>query len=211
MNVIKSLAAQFCVLTLLSGTSAWAGILDDHTDAYDNDLGPGTGGRWAGSVPFSDGNDLNGFIDFAVFTAQQFNNNFSGLGYVPTGPLVYAYQVFNTGPATVNSETISASNPASGIGQFDIGDEDADVLVLGSGVADWDFVPAISPGESSWGLAFSSPNIPELVLASSTSGDALSLATAILPVPSDTPVPEPSAMLLVMAAAATLAMARRTR
>jgi hypothetical protein len=84
--------------------SAEAGILNGHGAAF---------GGVTGSVPFNNGVGLSGTIDYAVFTANSFNANFGGLGYVPGDALVYTYQVFVTGGLGVSAEIVGVSNPAN--------------------------------------------------------------------------------------------------
>jgi hypothetical protein len=170
-----------CLIPLSIATAVSAGILNDHPDAYDNDLGPGTGGRWAGTATFSDGNNLSGTIDFAVFTAASFNANFSGLGYTPTDALVYAYQVFSTGVDDIRTERVGVTNDAQDIGQFDIGDVAASAMFLGIDAAEWDFNSPSIESQSSWGLAFSSGNIPEMGMSLTTSLDAIGIASVATP------------------------------
>jgi hypothetical protein len=206
----KGRAVLVCLFIFSGGATATAGILNDHPDAYDNNLGPGTGGRWAGTAPFADGSDLSGTIDFAVFTAQKFNDNFSGLGYAPTDALVYVYQIFNTGADLISGEIVGITNDAQDIGQFDIGDKFADALNLGAGTAQWDFnFPGVQQSQSSWGLAFSSGNIPDLGIAITI--DSGSVAVAAVPTPSAIAIPEPTTLCLLYLLSGLSMSMRRNR
>ena len=100
------------LVTLLSGT-ARAGVLNGHANAYNDGVNP----TWTGSTAFSSGT-LTGFVDYAVFAPGDFP--FGGGGYTPTaGELVYAYQVFVTGAASVSSFSVALENPtANNIGSF---------------------------------------------------------------------------------------------
>jgi hypothetical protein len=191
----KSFAALTGCLILLLGSMSSAGILDDHPDAFNDGNGPGPFGSWAGTAPFTDGDGLVGTIDFAVFSAADFNTNFAGLGYFPADSLVYTYQVFNSGTDFISAEIVGVTNPASAIGQFDIGDVAANFMDLSGGIAQWDF-PGIDPTESSWGLAFSSANIPEMGASVTVNGGAL--AFAAVPTPSATQIPEPASILMLV-------------
>lgn len=181
-------AAIVLSLALLSNPIACAGILNGHGAAYNN---------IAGSVPFNNGVGLSGTIDYAVFTADAFNANFGGLGYAPAGPLVYTYQVEVAGSLGVSAEIVGISNPASAIGTFDIGDVDATSASFTPN-ARWLFSPEIPTGMSSWGLAFSSPNLP-IVGASLTVDGGTQALVAGVPTPGPIPlVPEPASAILLV-------------
>ena len=90
------------MITALSVTSQ-AGILNGHGAAY---------GGVTGSVPFNNGVGLSGTIDYAVFTANAFNANFAGLGYVPGDALVYTYQVNVAGNLGVSAEISRCRQPS---------------------------------------------------------------------------------------------------
>ena len=81
-------------------------MLNGHVDAL-----PG----WTGTVAFDNGN-LQGNLDYAVFTAADFNANFLGDGYVPDDAVVYTYQIENsTDPVsfTISTQTVGIVNAAS--------------------------------------------------------------------------------------------------
>lgn len=181
-----------------AASSAQAGILNGHAAAYNG---------IAGSVPFNNGLGLSGTIDYAVFTAEAFNANFAGLGYVPGDAMVYTYQVTVIGTLGVSAEVIGISDlaPANTIGTFDIGDQDASSASLTPN-ARWLFAPEIATGMTSWGLAFSSPN-PPIVGASLTIDGGTQALAAGVPTP-DPAVPEPTSLLLLVGGVAVCCRSR---
>lgn len=200
------LAALVCCYAL-SATQSIAGPLFNHPDAL-----PG----WTGSVAY-DGSlsippnpALTGTIEYAVFTAGNFNANFSGLGYVPGDAVVYTYQLLNTGSDAVSTEIVGILNAANTIGTFDIGDVDATSAAFVLGNAQWSFSPEIGQNESSWGLAFSSPNLPQSGLGIVVDGGSTALQVGI-PTPSDVPIPEPSTAALVGLAWVGISVLRNRR
>jgi hypothetical protein len=189
------------VLSLFASLSAssQAGILSGHPDAF---------GGWTGTVPFSNAAGLNGTIDYAVFTAADFNSNFGGLGYTPGDALVYTYHVNVGDPSLfVSAEIVGIVNPANTIGTFgplNASDVNATAFSFDpTGNAEWFFTPdEIPAGLSSYGLAFSSPNTP--MAGASVTVDGGTFANALgLPTPSEFAVPEP--MSLSLAAVALIA------
>lgn len=204
MTRTKSTSLLLCgaiVLFALAG-GAQAGILNGHADAYNN---------ISGSVPFNNGVGLNGTIDYAVFTSTDFNTNFAGLGYVPGDSLVYTYQLFVVGNLGVSAEVVGISNSANTIGTFDIGDIDATSASFTPN-ARWSFSPEIATGESSWGLAFSSPNLPIVGASLTIDGGTQALIAGIpTPGPIGVGVPEPSTAILGILGAILVGAIRRTR
>lgn len=194
-----AVALSGCLL-LLTGTSSDAGILNGHVDAL-----PG----WSGTVAFDNGMGLKGDLDYAVFLAADFNANFAGLGYTPTNAVVYTYQIINAGAPTdsISAEIVGIANAAETIGTFDIGDVNASSAAFVLGDAQWLFNPEIGPGESSWGLAFSSPNAPMNGLATTVDGGGEVLL--VVPTPSDIPIPEPSTLVLLSLGGSLLLLRRR--
>jgi len=187
----KGLFLLVAVLTtpLICADTIHAGILSVHPDAY---------AGVKGSVPFNNGVGLSGTIDYAVFTAGDFNANFSGLGYVPGDALVYTYQVYVTGSLGVSTEIVGISNPANTIGTFDIGDQNASSASFTPN-ARWLFSPEIPTGLSSWGLAFSSPNLPIVGGALTIDGGTQALAFGV-PTPGPLAIPEPGSLWLMATA-----------
>jgi hypothetical protein len=194
-------------LVLVFATVASAGVLNGHTDAYNG---------WSGSVPFVSGT-LTGYIDYAVFTAADFNENFAEAGYVPGDDAVYVYQVFNTGDAFISAEIVGIANPANTIGTFNDsvieGDKDASASVFDvSGNAVWQFFAPnnIPTDESSYGLAFSSPNAPMSGVGVILNGGQNALQVG-LPTPSAEPIPEPCSLLLLAVGGVLVARGHRFR
>ena len=180
-------------LLSVTASAGFAGTLNAHPDAY---------GGVTGSVAFNNGAGISGAIDFAVFTAADFNANFSGLGYVPSDPLVYTYQLLVEGRSGITKFIVYLNgNPANHIGSFDLGGQAPSVsqFICCPEGAQWSFaLPGVAGGTTSWGLAFSSPNSP---LFGSAEVFAESSSTVVAGVPSPStilaPVPEPSSLLFV--------------
>lgn len=186
-------------VSLVATQAGHAGVLSGNAAAL-----PG----WTGSVPYDNGNNLSGSVDFAVFTAAAFNANFGGMGYVPGDDYVYTYQTNNTGSDNFSQLTVGITNPANTIGTFSIGDIDtSSALFDGSGNAEYQFLsPAIGTGQTSYGLAFSAPTLPiELGGIISDGGGAIQIA-----LPSPGTIPEPtSASILALAGGVALGSVRR--
>jgi hypothetical protein len=198
-KALSPIIAAFSLMVVAS--ISHAGMLNAHVDAF---------GGVTGTVPFNNGVGLSGTIDYAVFTADDFNSNFAGLGYVPGDVLVYTYQLFITGSLGVSAEIVGVSNPANTIGTFDIGDVDASSASFTPN-ARWLFSPEVATGESSWGLAFSSPNLP-IVGASLTIDGGTQALIAGVPTPGPIPViPEPASLLLAMLTLAGACAAKHLR
>lgn len=195
---ILLVASLLSVFSLASYSQA--GILNGHGAAY---------GGVTGSVPFNNGVGLSGTIDYAVFSAGAFNANFAGLGYVPGAALVYTYQVNVLGNLGVSAEIIGISNPANTIGTFDIGDQNASSASFTPN-ARWLFSPEIPTGMTSWGLAFSSPQLP-IVGASLTIDGGTQALVAGVPTPGPISIPEPATLALGACGAAAILLSKRVR
>ena len=208
MSTRKCIFTALAVFSLFVSSSANAGVLSLHPNAFNDGNGP-NGGAWSGSLGYNVSGSLTGQIDFAVFTASTFNSLFGGLGYLPGDQLVYTYQVVNTGTSFVSAQLVGISNPANTIGTFNIGDVNAvngtgPGEFDGSGNADWQFSPSLATNQSSFGLAFSSPNVPHSGLGLTLNG-GLSAFTSGLPTPSATPIPEPTSVTIVAGLVALVA------
>jgi hypothetical protein len=183
---------------IVCASASQAGLLNGHGAAF---------GGMTGSVPFNNGVGLSGSIDYAVFTSAAFNANFAGLGYVPGDALVYTYQVNVSGSLGVSAEVVGVANPANTIGTFNIGDVNASSASFTPN-ARWLFSPEIPTGMSSWGLAFSSPNLP-IVGGSLTVDGGTTAFVAGVPTPG--PIPEPAAIVLVISGLVSCCLLRRGR
>lgn len=195
---VRLIAAASILVGAIS--SVQAGILNGHAAAYSG---------VTGSVPFNNGVGLFGTIDYAVFTASDFNANFAGLGYVPGDDLVYTYQVNVSGNLAVTQEVVGVANPANTIGTFDIGDVDASSASFTPN-ARWFFATGIPTGMTSWGLAFSSPNLP-IVGASLTVNGGTQALVAGVPTPGPIPFPEPGSLVLLASAMSACCLRRGHR
>lgn len=187
-------------ITMGAASIAQAGILNGHGSAL---------GGVTGSVAFNNGVGLSGSIDYAVFTANAFNANFGGLGYVPGDALVYTYQISVTGSLGVSAEIVGVSNPANTIGTFDIGDVSPSSSSFTPN-ARWLFAPEIPTGMTSWGLAFSSPSLPIVGAALTIDGGTQALVAGV-PTPGPVPLPEPGSVSLAASGLAACCLSRSRR
>ena len=189
--------------------TASAGALSGHALAFNNGSGP-SAGAWTGSTPFDNGTGVAGFVDWAAFTAADFNTAFGGTGYTPnTGELVYAYQLFNTGTDTLSSFSVALQNPASNVGSFSglAGDAVTGTVFIPLSKAEWQFSGIATSGNSE-GMAFSSPMIPKDLFGIVVNGGTFSIVVP-LPTPDETEIPEPATMSLL--ALGGLALIRRRK
>lgn len=195
------------VILAVTPTLSLAGALDGHGDAYFD--GSTT---WSGSTSFTDGANLHGYVDWAVFAPGDFPYS----GYTPTlGEMVYAYQVFGMGTDAVSSFSVGLLNPANNIGSFSglTGDSatSASIVAPPNGKAEWVFLgmdDGIDQGDNSEGLAFSSVKVPQDLFAVVVNGGSFAVAIPV-PTPSSTDIPEPVTMALFAAGGAVLLRRKR--
>jgi hypothetical protein len=157
---------------------------------------------------------LNGTIDYSVWAPGTFP--YSGIGYTPTaGELVYSYlihvnptsgpppytQVDPTNASEVSSLSLIVLNDADRIGQSSgLGDVPATEMNLdpsGSHLATWFFGSAIDPGQDSYLLVFSSPNIWQFTPATLFDHGTQTDQPLQLPTPSTERAPEPGTLILL--------------
>jgi len=192
-------------LFLLLASPAFCGPLNGDatallsgTTAFDNSVFDIPSGKFVG---------LKGTVDYAVYTNTAFQTEWGGLGYNPTGAVVYVYQVFpDPNSATLTSFNVShlsvhIENPAGEVGSFTIGGgqlpSSAGIGALGPPSADWAFNPEIVPGASSAGLAFSSPYTPIMRYGSLVDGGTQADVIP-LPTPGTSGIPEPGTIVLLV-------------
>ncbi|MBN1588870.1 MAG: PEP-CTERM sorting domain-containing protein [Pirellulales bacterium] len=193
--------AVLACLTILA-VPASAGILDGNPDAI-----------IAGSTAFAN-NDLNGYLDWAVFKAEDLP--ITPVGWTPTaGELVYAYQVFELGTDYVSSASVPVHNESTNIGDFPYaaGEVAPDTAYFTGipGEAYWTFHdPSIAQGESSTILAFSSPNLPINGFSILVDGGTYAIGIPV-PTPGAVSIPEPGTCTLLLAGLALLGFTRFTR
>lgn len=202
-------ATTGCALMLFLASAGSAAPLSGHPDAYND------GTSWTGAVSLVN-LPLEATLEYAVFTAADFTANFGGSGYVPSDSLVYTYQIFGIGSQAVTAEIVGISNPVSNIGTFQINASDIDASSAAITTnAVWEFSPGIGAGETSYGLAFSSPNAPmangpSLTVAEGTSG-TFSVLNFGVPTPGSIAIPEPATLALSMLASSAVLLSRRRR
>lgn len=225
---MKSMQTNLVTAAVVALVAAWvlpvqASELLDSGSSYayiagPTGSGPGLDGAWYGSSPYAD-SSLNGTVDWAVFTPTQFSAAFPGSSFVPTpNELVYAYQVVNNGTSDASQMSMTLFSSADNIGSFSnlagtAPSSEAIVEPSPVGSATWSFDPTTIPGNgnSSVGLAYSSPYAPASIFGAALIDSGLQASTETTVVtPSQTlaGVPEPSALIL-LAVAAILMWLRR--
>lgn len=180
----------FALALIICATPSFAGTLASATSYL---------GIWNGSTPFTDGANLNGTVEWAVFAPGTFPAGF--LGYTPSpSNLVYAYQIFEVGSDPLSLLNVGVGGPALNIGTFTglgVSGQSALTTTLISGsLASWTFGGIAGPG-TSVGLAYESPNVPANNLGVVQNGASVAAAVP-LPSPSLTPIPEPATLTMAL-------------
>jgi hypothetical protein len=197
-----------CALALFAAP-AFAGPLAVDTNALAGFHGS-TGYQGYYDFPgTSNPSGLTGHIDYAVYTAANYPAGFTG--YVPTpGEYVYTYQIFEhvDGPAPLSQLILTIENAANNPGTFTgnggfgnvaptnpVDDVPSNINLVGLDSIQWSFFNGVQAGHATIGLAFSSPNRPELlngvVIDHGTVGFVIPL-----PSPGGPIIPEPSTLAL---------------
>ena len=103
---------------------------------------------------------LAGDVEYAVFTNGDFEANFGGLGYTAFPSLIYTYQLVpRLRGLDITGYNLEITHPANTIGTFGIGDQNASMKWFLPN-AEWLFDVGVAGGQTSWGLAFASPQAP---------------------------------------------------
>ncbi len=144
---------------------------------------------------------LTGTIDYAVWAPGTFPGSFAGFS---ASDYVYAYQLHETGLAPLSSVSIVLTGPADtlNIGDFSgnngfgpvAGNPSIAAFIIPFDSANWSF-DGVAQGNSTDGLAFSSPNGPIWSTGSTIDDGSVGI---LIPVPSPNPirVPEPATVTL---------------
>ena len=195
----------FCTL-LLASSPTFADSLMVPGSILDGNPYAVTFPTYTGSGDFVNG-ALAGTLDYAVFTAAEFAAAFPGSSYSPTGAVVYAYQLENTGSVAISAEIVGVTNPASGIGSFEyaVGEQAPSSALFSSGNASWEFAGANALDEAEFSriLVFSSPNVPMSGANLVIDGGVPAVLEGV-PTPSANPVPEPATFVLIVFGGACL-------
>jgi PEP-CTERM motif len=205
-RVTKCLAA---FAMLLCATPSFAGYLaGDSANAYFDGVT-----QWAGSTPYSDGFDLIGYVEWAVYAPGDFPASFTG--YSPSaGELTYTYQLFETGPAALSYFQVALGGSGDNISYFTGSGASASIDGATPATADiTSFVEAVwtfggvgghpLPGTPSKGLVFSSPMVPIDGLGIMQDGGPAAFSFPI-PSPSEFYIPEPATWTMAVIGLASL-------
>jgi hypothetical protein len=212
---MKLKAVIACCCLLLIGGTADAGVLAGNVFAYNDGNGPLLG-AWTGSSPFSNA-PLTGTVDWAVFTAADFNSQFGGGGYVaPAGEFVYAHQIFTTG-ATIGAsgmDIMLAGFPAGNAGSFSTLIPPVTGVPAATTFADPSIASFVLTAETdlltpSEGLVYSSPNPPQLAgFPFVVDGGSSAFGDLPIGIPG---VPEPTSWIIASMAGVLVMGLRRIR
>ncbi len=214
MSTYKKVFAALALLFLLVAAPASAGVLNGHALSFNDGNGP-SAGAWTGTSAYTNGlaspNNLNGTVDYSVMTVADFATAFPTATYVPGGALVYMYQVNNTGTFSLSAEIVGINNPANAIGQFlnTAGEIASSLFGFDTGGnAVWNFTnPFVGTNQSTYILAFSSPNVPMLGASISVNGGTFGVSQ--VPTPSATAIPEPAGLALIAVGGMLVTFRRR--
>ena len=231
IGCVRRILAVVAVLVLVTAGPPAAGeylggYLQVDPDAMLQGYQEYVGDSLFGAIPAS--YSFHAYVDYAVYDKSKFGSTpgspFEGLDPSGGTEYVYAYQIVNTGKvshtADVSMFTVGTdlqevsivtnladpytSNPPHPAGTGESPNPGTD---LGTSVAwSYPFSNAVSVGEKSTILLFTSPIPPDLDTAT-LEGGMLSLDTQHLP----SPVPEPGSLMLLVVAAAALLLLRVAR
>jgi hypothetical protein len=222
------------LISLCFSHSVFAGLLANHPLAVNNtDGNPATGTSRMQDT--GSGLTLDVQLDFAVFTASDFNTLFPSSGYTPTGSLVFTQQIILHDPSSTVGVNLfyqkgagaRVTDPEPGwFNTASVGGNQApdSGAFSHSIVARWYFRDlsdegqgdsTIDPGESSWGLAYSSNYVPALATTSTQIfGDEGLRVDNGIPncIPSNVlyTIPEPTTCALALAAFCLVMNRRRS-
>jgi hypothetical protein len=210
-------AGLLAIIGLVAASASGTGLLGTGYSYYYNSR------HWEGANTFSkvvnDGT-LQGTIDWAVFTAANYEAAFPDSTYTPTpSELVYSYQIFDNSYAeNPNAVQISKAEspllsgaPADNAGDFTSADllsgVAPDSATIQSADVIWTFGANggnnIEPSQNSVGLTYCSPNNPSadfyVVINGGTGVDISGVAS-----PGTISIPEPSTLAMLVLAAASL-------
>jgi hypothetical protein len=195
----------------LCATSAYAGPLNGDANAFTD-----MNGTWTGTTSYqgyndypinNDPSDMHGTIDWVVYGPGVYATLGYDPGYVAApGAYVYAYQVIQDGDAgaPLSSLSVVLEAVANNIGTFTgngvVGVPTTGQFFIGLPFpsATWDFAAdTVQGGETSVGLAFSSPFGPKLLSGSVIDDGSVG---DVIPLPSPDPqyIPEPGTMTLAL-------------
>jgi hypothetical protein len=193
---------------LLCATPCSAGYLAGDTSSYFDGFT-----QWNGSTPFTNGGNLYGYVDWAVYAPGTFPGSFTG--YTPDpAEVVYTYQLFEVGTDALSYFSVSIAGEGNNAGFFTGSGASTSIDGQAPGSSDvYDFIAAIwtfpgFPGDgvnpaASKGLVFTSPNVPENGLGIMQDGGDAGFS---FPIPSPSPyyIPEPTSWAMALAGLAGL-------
>jgi hypothetical protein len=201
----------FLALALIAcaSTSSFAGYLATDASAYFDGVK-----LWSGTTPYSDGGNLVGTIDWAVYAPGMHPAAFTS--YAPGAPnsveALYTYQIFEAGTDNLSLLSVGISGEGNNAGSFESTTTSPTITGLApSSASVTDFVSAtwnftgIGAGASSRGLFFTSPNTPINSVGVVLNGGS---AAGAFPIPGSSPflIPEPTTLVLAFSGLVGLAL-----